>query len=81
MPDPAMALNAIEAANQARADIWTALHKVEYQLTRNSSSPNLSVVGVALEQAGAACDRTRAAIEMAQAEVGPIDIWKATDCG
>jgi len=79
--DPAAALDAIEAAYQARADVWTALHKVEYQLTRNSSSPNLSVVGAALEGAVEACDRTRAAIERAQAEAGPIDIWKATDCG
>lgn len=72
MTDPAAALEAIGAANQARADVWTALHTAEYQLT-HASPPNPSVVRVALKQAVEACDRTRAAIITALAEAGKLE--------
>ena len=80
MADPTAALKAIGAVNLARADIWTAVHTAEYQLTRDSP-PNMSVVRAALEQAAEACDRTRAAIARAQAEAGALGDWEAITGG
>lgn len=76
MPDLKSTLEAIGTANKARSDIWTALQPAEYQLTHNSSSPNMSVVRVALEIALEACDRTQAAIETAQCAAGQFSDLK-----
>lgn len=80
MADPAAALEAIGAANEARAYVWTALHTAEHELTRQRP-PNLPVVRVALEQAVEACDRTRAMIVRAQAEAAALGEWKGVTGG
>jgi hypothetical protein len=73
MPDATAALAAIEAANQARGEVWISLHAAGHQLTR-CGPPRLSIVRVSLDDALDACDRMRAAIVTAQAEAAKLGV-------
>lgn len=71
MPDPTAAIAAIETANRARGEVWTALATAQARL-ESCGAHGLGGARLALDDALAACDRTRAAIVTAQAETGKL---------
>ena len=71
MTDPTAALAAIEAANRARGEVWTALATAQSRLD-SCGSHGLGGARLALDDALRACDQTRSAIIAALAETGKL---------
>lgn len=68
MPDPTTALAAIREAHKARSEVWTFLATADDRLSY-CGSHGAGGARTALVDALGACDRMRAAIVTAQAEV------------
>jgi hypothetical protein len=72
MPDPTTALAAIREAHKARSEVWTFLSDAEWDLLAGGGAHGAGGARTALADALDACDRMRAAIITARAEVGKL---------